>query len=349
VLGYTLLDTTYLKYLASLGGVYLLSLLVVLGNMLITDLAPLFAAHAGSFLKRIRFVLSTIIGKPRVYIGVWLFLCCFVFSVFFGLYREQYRGDAHATCMRPPLRVAVVSSTIPTDESIGEGAYRNYRAKIEDAFASGATLIILPENAFPFFELNESDNSLDEYNLVRLKGQDALYADFLELSRLHPTVSIAVGIHTSMEQMRYNSLVIFSDGKPVVYYHKRKLVPFAEYAPLGFSVPLVMPFNAGVREQYFSAAGFSATGLMCSEVSDTTIPLDAADMVISPSNDSVFASDAIALIHHRMARMRALEADAYLLRASKGGISGIIEPNGNVRAETRGDAVIVADICPEDK
>jgi apolipoprotein N-acyltransferase len=349
VLGYTLLDTTYLKYLASLGGVYLLSLLVVLGNMLVVDLAPLFTAHTGSFLKRIRFVLQTIIEKPRIYIGAWFFLGCFTFAVFFGLYREQYAVDAPALCTLPPLRVAVVSSTIPTDESIGEGAYRNYRAKIEGAFASGAALIVLPENAFPFFELNESDNSLDEHNLVPLKGQDTLYKDFLALSRSHPSVSIAVGIHTSEGQMRYNSLVIFTDGKPVAYYHKRKLVPFAEYAPLGFSVPLVMPFHAGVREQYFTVGGFKASGLICSEVNDTTIPLDAADMVISPSNDSVFASDAIALIHHRMARMRALEADAYLLRASKGGISGIIEPNGNVRAETRGDAVIVADICPEDK
>jgi apolipoprotein N-acyltransferase len=149
--------------------------------------------------------------------------------------------------------------------------------------------------------------------------------------------------------MRYNSLVLFTNGKPVAYYHKRKLVPFAEYSPLGLDLPLVMPFTAGVREQYFSVAGVNVTGLMCSEVSDATILIDNVGIIISPSNDSVFASDAIALIHHRMARMRALEANAYLLRASKGGISSVIEPNGDVLAETHGDYILVADICPEDK
>jgi apolipoprotein N-acyltransferase len=85
--------------------------------------------------------------------------------------------------------------------------------------------------------------------------------------------------------MRYNSLVLFANGKPVAYYHKRKLVPFAEYAPLGLDISLVMPFTAGTRKQYFSVAGVNATGLMCSEVGDTSIPLDNLDMIISPSND----------------------------------------------------------------
>jgi apolipoprotein N-acyltransferase len=49
-----------------------------------------------------------------------------------------------------------------------------------------------------------------------------------------------------------------------------------------------------------------------------------------------------------MARMRALESGAYLLRASKGGISSIIDGNGVTQKEGR-DGVLIADIVPECK
>jgi apolipoprotein N-acyltransferase len=333
VLGYALLDTLYLKHLASVGGVYMLSFLIVLGNMSIAEVAHPFIAYNGSVLTRTRLLLRTLIELPRTYAVVWFFLACFVSALFFGAYREQHFSLAAASCAHVPVHIAVISSSIPTDESIGGGAYRNYRAKIVAAYDAGASLIVLPENTFPFFELNEADDTLEAHNLIHLQEQDELYADFLSLSRAHPSVSIAVGLHTKIDDMRYNSLVLFANGKPVAYYHKRKLVPFAEYAPLGLDISLVMPFTAGTRKQYFSVAGVNATGLMCSEVGDTSIPLDNLDMIISPSNDSVFVSPAIALIHHRMARMRALEANAYLLRASKGGISAVIEPNGVMKSE----------------
>lgn len=361
VIGYTLLDTVYLKHLASFGGVYMLSFLIVLGNFSIAELVSV-CRRGNSHMKtkvsktstayslqRFRIAFTALIEEPYTHAGIWFFLVCFVFALFFGVYRERHFVIATASCGHAPLRIAVVSSSIPTDESIGGGAYRNYRTKIVAAYNAGASLIVLPENAFPFFELNESDGALEEHNLMHLEEQDELYADFLSLSRAHPFVSIAVGLHTNTEKARYNSLVLFTNGKPVAYYHKRKLVPFAEYSPLGLDLPLVMPFNIGVRKQYFSVLGMRTTGLMCSEVGDTSIPLDNLDMIISPSNDSVFASDAIVLIHHRMARMRALEANAYLLRSSKGGISSVIEPNGDVRTETRGDDVLITEIMPECK
>jgi apolipoprotein N-acyltransferase len=343
VLGYTLLDTTYLKHLASLGGVYSLSLLVVLGSVSFVQLVQLFGERTGSFFDRTRSVFRMLIEAPRTHIGAWFFVGCFTCALFFGIFREHHVSAALSACTQGPLRVAVVSSYLSTNDSIGGGAYRDYRRKIEGAFAAGATLIILPENAFPFFELNESDDSLNEHNLIPLREQDELYADFLSISSMHPEATLAVGLHTNNGHTRYNSLVLFQHGKPVTYYHKRKLVPFAEYAPLGLPVPLVMPFNAGVREQYFLAGGVRASALMCSEVSDATIPLRDIGLILSPSNDSVFASDAIALIHHRMARMRALEANAYLLRASKGGISSIIDGNGVTQKEGR-DGVLIADI-----
>lgn len=346
VLGYTLLDTTYLKYAATVGGVYALSFLIVLGNMSLVEIVRLPLSSHGGFLKRTRSVLCLLIDQPRMYCGIWFFIGCFALAFSLGIYREQQVLTTRTTCAATPLRAAVVSADILTDESIGGWAYRTYRTKIEVAIAGGATLIVLPENTFPFFELNESDNSLNTHNIIRLREQEELYADFLSLSQMHPEVIIAVGLHTNDGSLRHNSLVIFQHGEPTQYYHKRKLVPFAEYAPLGFSTPLVMPFNAGTREQFLLIDGVKTTGLMCSEVSDATIPMGGVDMILAPSNDSVFVSDAAGRVAHHMARMRALEAGAYLLRASKGGISSIIEPNGNVLVSGH-DGVLIADVCPE--
>ena len=62
-------------------------------------------------------------------------------------------------------------------------------------------------------------------------------------------------------------------------------------------------------------------------------------LIIAPSNDSVFEGQYAAPMHHSMARMRAIEHNAYLLRANKGGMSSIIDPLGNVLASTLDDII----------
>lgn len=81
-----------------------------------------------------------------------------------------------------------------------------------------------------------------------------------------------------------------------------------------------------------------------SEVGDAGITLRGADIIIAPSNDGVFTAPGIAATHHTMARMRALESQAYLLRAVRGGRSSIIAPSGDVLAQTDNSGVLFADI-----
>lgn len=349
VLGYTLLDTRYVKYIAQLhvtfpfiDGVYALSFLVVLGNISLTVLAHLFIKQQGAFRSRSTSTLQLLIEKPRTARTVWVFVFCFVGALFVGVSRDLF--TASSVCPNPPLRVAVVSSTLSTGESIGGSAYRTYRAKINHAIAEGALLVVTPENTFPFFEIDEVKNTLSKQGIIQIAEGDDLYADFILLTKTHPDVTFAMGLHTTNESTHYNSLVLFQNGSPRAYYHKRKLVPFTEYVPFGFPLELFESFGAGFSEQYFSIDGHKATALICSEVSDTTLSTEGASIILSPSNDSVFAFDAAGIVHHQMARMRALETDAYLLRASKGGISSIIDPMGNVLAAGH-DGVFIADVC----
>ena len=340
VLGYTLLDGRYLKHVAVLFGVYGLSLLVVVVNIAITELYRQLEGEETRWWKKFR----ALFVAPKKFVFVWFAVSIFIVMLGFGVTQERYVAAQSGTC-DTPLRVAVIGSNIPTDDSVDVESYQQYRARISEALALGARIVVLPENVFPYFEINEGDGSLNGRNAVPLPEQNELYTDLLSLSRTYSDASIAAGLHTKIGRDRFNSLVVFERGTPNAYYHKRKLVPFAEYAPLSLNMSIIMSFARGEREQYFAIQGLRSTALMCSEVSDATIPLRGAQLIISPSNDSVFGSEAIKIVHERMARMRALEAEAFLFRATKGGISSIVGPSGVIIKENRGEEILVADIC----
>ena len=175
-----------------------------------------------------------------------------------------------------------------TGESISEKGYRAYRDKLTEAFTHDPALVLLPENAFPYFELNEENGTLIENSLINFNGRDVLYQDFISLSRAHASTTIAVGLHTFRAGKRYNSVAFFEEGKPISYYHKRILVPFTEYAPFGLSLPMYMRFTSGSFEQPLSISGNEWDALICSEIADTNINTKSGGVILASSNDSVF-------------------------------------------------------------
>ena len=348
VLGYTLIDTQYLKHIAALelphviGGVYFLSLLIVLGNFAVLDIWELIAFRSGPPLLRLRNSVAIMWLEPKRYAGFWCFIAMFFFALLFGLTRTFI----HPTGKH--VRVAVIASAILTDESIGEKAYRDYRGKLQAALLREPDLLVFPENTFPYFELNEADGALVSNSMIQFNSREKYYADFLSLLREHPNTEVALGLHTiGKDHAWYNSVVYYQNAQPKDIYHKRKLVPFTEYVPFHISLWLPEKFTAGERQQSVPVLGMNTGALLCSEIGDTSLPLAHRTLIISPSNDSVFVGNTASKVHHQMARMRALESHSYVLRASKGGISSIIDPQGEVLMSTS-DGVLVADINIEE-
>lgn len=341
VLGYTLIDTIYVKHVAGIFGVYGLSLLIVGINAALARMIAIRASGgAGGLLDHIRK------DFPK-YSGVVAVLALFAIVVGYGIYKElPPRCDD-----KTPVTFAVIGSMLSTEESVSEGTYRLYRQKLLQtlSFRTGVPdIIVFPENVFPFFELDEEDGTPISNPIVPLANRDALYADLMTISRENPETIFAIGLHTRKEGRRYNSIAFYREGTTIGYYRKRKLVPFTEYAPFHLSLPIVVSFARGEARQYLDLNGMRTTGLMCSEAGDTHMDIDEASLIIAPSNDSVFGGEAVALIHHSMARMRALESSAYLLRASKGGISSIIAPDGTVVREGRGEVLVAqVEMCGE--
>jgi apolipoprotein N-acyltransferase len=61
------------------------------------------------------------------------------------------------------------------------------------------------------------------------------------------------------------------------------------------------------------------------------ITLAGAGLLVNISNDAWYGDSAAAAQHLEMARLRAIENDRYLLRATDDGITAVIDPYGQVR------------------
>lgn len=316
VLGYSLVDTMYEKHVVSFGSVYLLSFVVVLMNCTV---AALFSLRKDYDRVSLRLLVPGFLLLVSV--------ICYGFA------------KVHAPIHGTSVRVAVIGSSLSTEASVTEAGYRSYRKKIILAFTEKPELIVLPENVFPYFVLNEEDGTLVEHTLANFANRNDLYADLLALSRAQSSTTLAIGMHTMSKGRYFNSIVFIKDGAPVGYYKKRVLVPFTEYAPFGAPISLPVRFSNGEDEQYFIFNGIRSGSLICSEIGDTNITMKGVSLIIAPSNDSVFEGQYAAPMHHSMARMRAIEHNSYLLRANKGGMSSIIDPVGNVLASTLDDII----------
>lgn len=345
-IGYTLLDTQYLKYTARLAGPYGLSFLLVGWNVFIVFFLE--AVHSykdkdkdkekrsEAFVLALRHVLfDKPYGiSPLVFILIWQGV------LLYGMMQALTLTSP----LQAPLRVAVIASDIRTEASIGKEAYKTYRGWMDEALLRHPDILLFPENAFPFFELDEATNGLYPYSFVLPPERYTLYEDFLLGSRQFPETVIAVGLHTVKNATRYNSLVLFQNGRVITIYHKRKLVPFSEYAPFGLTLPIVERMHEGSADGAFTLLGNKASALICSEVDDSLlVPYETA-IILSPSNDSVFVSPWLTTMHVSMARMRALESGAYLFRSSKGGMSEIIAPDGSIVASRTLGGVLFTEV-----
>jgi apolipoprotein N-acyltransferase len=143
-------------------------------------------------------------------------------------------------------------------------------------------------------------------------------------------------------QRYYNAMVAMGDQRD--HYHKRHLVPFTEYLPFKsllwplvdlFTIPM-SDFTPGSRPQPLMQVGQHQVGMsICYEDafgSEMVQALPEAAYLINASNDAWFGDSLAPHQHLQIARMRALEAERYLLRTTNTGISAIIGPKGELIA-----------------
>jgi len=138
----------------------------------------------------------------------------------------------------------------------------------------------------------------------------------------------------------WNAAYLASGGETKGRYDKMRLVPFGEYVPwrkgLFFARKLVRAvgeFQFGTNDHPL-AGKFRYGPAICYEVVfpqvTATQVRNGADVLVTITNDDWFDRSSAPRQHLNMARLRAVEADRYLLRAATTGISALVDPSGEI-------------------
>ena len=234
-----------------------------------------------------------------------------------------------------PVTVAVIQGAIPQDEKWLEknrdttlNLYRSLTEKV-----LGTDLIVWPESAPA-----DTANDLVPY-LSALYGAARAHGSALVIGVLRADVD-----PKDPGTTRYFNSVLALDTDKASWYDKHHLVPFAEFFPVPqfvrawlrlMSLPYA-DFTPGAAAQPPLAAAHLQLGTtVCYEDaygSSMLSVLPRADALVNVTNDAWFGHSSARHQHFQIARMRALEAGRYMVRAANDGISAVIGPHGEVMA-----------------
>jgi apolipoprotein N-acyltransferase len=246
----------------------------------------------------------------------------------------------------PSIAIAAVQGAVPQDQKWQaknrELTMERYRRLTGEAW--GARLIVWPEAAIPVLAPMIQD-----------------YLSALEQEGRAHDADFAIGLVDYLPETKqyFNGVRVLSkagDG----WYYKRHLVPFGEYFPVPAFVRswlrlMSLPyddFTAGRADQPTLRAAGQKLGLtICWEDafgSQQLGVLRQATVLINVTNNAWYGDSTAPHQHLQIARMRALEAGRFLIRAANDGITAAIDPRGKIiaRIPQFQEGVLRADVQP---
>jgi len=314
-LGNSQITVLSVAQLASVLGVYGLSALVAYVN----------ATVAFALLRSGRSRTTAIVAAAFVLVslGAW------------GTWRIR---DGSLTREGTPIRVGIIQPNIEQNAKLAAAdggdpkeARRIFTTNIamtRDVVRRGAEFVIWPESSIPF--KFEGDPRGDEIRaLAREAKVPILFGSDEEITRAGQ-----YSIYNSAYQLN-------PDGGTAAVYRKIHLVPFGEFVPMRqwffFIRPLVdsfSDFSAGESMVMLPVAGHRVSTAICYEVVYPSLMRDAvnkgSELLTTITNDGWYGQSSAPYQHFAMAAMRAIEEGRYLARSANTGISGLIDPYGQV-------------------
>lgn len=238
----------------------------------------------------------------------------------------------------PSTTVTLIQGNMPViTEYNAERMTQNlvkYHLLTEAALAKKSpNVVIWPEAAIPYFYVEAIDFLEDIFALQQHHQFDLItgvpHADW--------------GIKSTEETDIYNSILLqkANDQKPQ-FYNKSHLLPFGEYLPFRsvfaffkeyVDIPMSDFARGEVQQKPFVAGGLTFAPSICFEaVFGDGIRQNAkqAQVLLNLSNDAWFGQSKAQIQHLNIARMRAIENQKMLVRATNDGRTAIISPNGKV-------------------
>lgn len=336
ILGYSQFADRFLVQMADVTGVLGISFVLVLCNTLISTVWIQITTN-GSIMGRHLFL--------RLYLCVSYTFFILAAAYVYGILRIPLVTQQMAAAPKPVF--AVVQGNIRQDlkwsRAFRRTTIEKYGSMSLEAARFTPDLIIWPETALPFYYGHDLDlsNQVDRY---------------VRRAKTHFLMG-SPAVETSGDQVRYFNRVFMLNqlSIPVGTYDKTHLVPFGEYIPfqelLFFLEKLTQQAgNFSQGESGFVPLGFKQhkTGiLICFEILFPSISRqfvkNGADILTTVTNDAWFGTTSAPAQHFSIAVLRAVENRRSVVRAANTGISGFIDPIGQVFAATRlfTDAMVV--------
>ena len=307
-LGITLHNLELARALASFGGVYLLTLLIVAVNGFVVD------ALVAGWLRRARPILLAASGLVAVLV---------------------LSGVAEVTRYEPrptgQLRFALLQGdTIPgSSETVAVSSdITDTHFALADRLRGHYDLIVFPESALDF---NPEEDP-------------PLRAEIVALAQAHHAVVLVNARYLGPTGRLYNANLAYGpDGRLLAVYAKQHLVPFGEYVPFRSELTFISDlrqipydFTAGDRRVLFPVAGRPLGSVICYE--SAYAPLvrdyvrDGAQAIVVSTSDRSYGRSGIPATHVATGQLRAAETGRPVLHAAISGETAVIDSSGRVLA-----------------
>jgi apolipoprotein N-acyltransferase len=249
----------------------------------------------------------------------------------------------------PGIEVAAIQANVAQDRKWDARAQETILVDLErltrEAAASGARLVVWPESSSPL---------PIRFPPAPGAGPDPVvnrgYLDWIgRIARETGVTLIVGGVDYRRDGERLealnSALVVGPDGLPGEAYAKVHLVPFGEYVPLRrvlFFVDAMVEgaiagFAPGDRVASLPTPAGRAAVFVCYEAIFPELVRRLArdaDLLVNVTNDAWFGRGAAPRQHLAIAALRAVEAGRDLVRAANTGISALVDRHGRIRART---------------
>jgi apolipoprotein N-acyltransferase len=315
--GYSQYRILPLVQISDITGVYGVSFLVILANVVLYR-AAMFAADRQwwSAIREV-FAVGVIVAGAGIY-GEW-----------------RLMELSQKASQEKPARIILVQGNIRQDVKwethYQEETIKTYANLTLQAKYQRPNLIIWPETAAPFFFQTPSTFQNRVFEISQQMGAPLL-------------LGAPAFDRQGAKNIYFNSAFLISPEKKIIgRYDKIHLVPFGEYAPLsgilGFTqdiIGAIGDFTAGSGIRNLSSPLGEFGVLICYEAifPDLTrqFVANGAQFLVNITNDAWFGKTSAPYQHLSMVTLRAIENRVPIARAANTGISALIDSSGQIKA-----------------
>jgi apolipoprotein N-acyltransferase len=322
-LGYAMTPILPLAQLASITGVWGLTFIIILSNMLIWEiLRNIF--HNFSYKKYLRFLIT--------------FTAAIVVICFGGWYRMYHYTHVY----HPSQKIALLQPNIDQrhwSNDMLDTAFTVTESLIVKSAENKPDIMILPESALLCYITHRRINQERLTTVVR-RSRIPLIFGSLDWEQA-PSGSY-------YDYYVYNTAFFIDTGAmDFIPYHKIRLVPFSEAIPFEGRFPILSRVNLGEtdfhrgNEQTVFAISpdLKAAPFICYESIFPDFVRQrvrmGVNLMVNITNDGWFGKSSGPYHHATMARMRSIENGVSLARCANSGISLFVDPVGRIYGHSK--------------